>query len=49
VGYNLSCQGFAACPDSVPGMLDRDTGHARYPYKTHALHYQTVITNNNIV
>jgi len=29
---------FAACPDSVSGVLDRNTGHARYPSKTHALY-----------
>jgi len=26
------------CPCSAPGVLDRGTGHARYPSKTHALH-----------
>jgi len=33
-----------ACPDSAPGVLDRDTGHARYPFKTQALHWQAVTT-----
>jgi len=34
----------AACPITVPGMLDRDTGNARYPFKTHALYWQAVTT-----
>jgi len=29
---------------SVPGMLDRDSGHARYPSKTHALYWPAVTT-----
>ena len=40
----FSCQSLAACPGSVPGVLDRGTGHARYSSKTHALHWQAVTT-----
>ena len=43
-GYPFSCQSLAACPGSVPGVLDRGTGHARYSSKTHALHWQAVKT-----
>jgi len=27
-----------ACPSLAPRVLDHDTGHARYPFKTHTLH-----------
>ena len=40
----FSYQSLAACPGSAPGVLDRDTGHAWYSSKTHALHWQTVTT-----
>jgi len=33
----------------VPEMLDRATGYARYPSKTHALHWQVVITTITFV
>jgi len=29
-------------PASVPRMLDRGTGHTRYPFKTNALHRQAL-------
>ena len=34
----FSYESLAACPDSVLEELDRGIGHARYPFKTHALH-----------
>ena len=34
--------GLVACLGSAPGVLDRGTEHARYPSKTHALHWQVV-------
>ena len=43
-GYPFSCQSLAACPGSAPGVLDRGTGNAQYPFKTHALHWQAVTT-----
>jgi len=43
-GCDLSYLGLAVHPDSVPGVLDCGTTHARYPYKTHTLHWQTVTT-----
>jgi len=40
----LNYFGLAVHPDSAPGVLDRGIGHARYPSKTHALHWQAVTT-----
>ena len=34
----FSYQFLAVRPAAVPGMLDHGTGHARYPFKTHALY-----------
>jgi len=35
----FSYLGLAVCLGSAPGVLDRGTGHTRYPSKTHALHW----------
>ena len=40
----FSYLGLAIHPDSALGVLDRGTGYARYPSKTHALHWQAVTT-----
>ena len=40
----FSYLGLAVHTDSAPGVLGHGTGHARYPFKTHALHWQTVTT-----
>jgi len=45
----FSYLGLAVHPDSALRVLDYGTGHARCPSKTHALHWQVVITNNNFI
>ena len=42
LGYGPQLLEPCGLPGSATGVLDRGTGHARYSFKTHALHWRAI-------